>query len=73
MENEEIKKVYEAIQEYGDDFWNDDPGYAMKSDREIGNWNGYLFDEILSFLHKKGLDFKLVKYEPSGNKGDTEA
>ena len=50
MEKEEKEKVYQAIKNHGDSFWNDS---------EHG-WNGYLFEDILSYLEKDGLDLKLV-------------
>lgn len=52
MKKEELEIIYKIIKENGDSFWNDEIG-------ETG-WNGYLFEEILDMLAKKGYDLKLV-------------
>jgi hypothetical protein len=46
--------VHRAIRKHGDDFWND-------KDIPDEEWNGFLFDEILSILEKEGYTLELVK------------
>lgn len=53
MDEKSKKKVYDAIRKHGDSFWNDK---AMTQDD--GNW--LLFEDILSYLNKEGLDLELV-------------
>lgn len=61
MEKEELEVVREAIDKYGDSFWNDPSEDCVMGDE---SWNGYLFDEILEMqLEKSGYDLKLVKKE----------
>jgi len=57
MKEEELEIVYKAIEAHGDSFWND-PSEGNEKD---GNWNGYLFEEILDMLEKDGYELKLVK------------
>ena len=52
MERNEKEVVYAAVRKHGDYFWNDGRGDW---------WNGYLFDEMLSFLDKEGYDLALRK------------
>ena len=55
MERGEADIVKLAIQKHGDDFWNNEP------EGEEFDSNTLLFDDIVSFLNKEGLDLKLVK------------
>ncbi|MCW3134552.1 MAG: hypothetical protein N2V78_09520 [Methanophagales archaeon] len=52
MKKEELEIIYKIIKENAESFWNDEIG-------ETG-WNGYVFDERLAMLAKKGYDLKLV-------------
>ena len=53
MKRDDVMQVYKAIRKHGDSFWNDyDPTWA--------DWNGTLFMDILSYLHKEGLDLQVV-------------
>lgn len=52
MKKQEIDKVYDAIINHGDSFWNDCEKYK--------NWNGYLFADIIEYLKKEGYDLKLI-------------
>ena len=57
MERNEKEVVYAAVRKHGDAFWNNGSGDSMTKD----GWNGYLFDEMLSFLDKEGYDLALRK------------
>lgn len=66
MKKEELDIVHKAIDKHGDSFWNDpssnpDDNNAMEDLN--GNWNGYLFDEVVNMLEKDGYDLELVKKE----------
>ena len=60
MKEEELKIVHEAIDNHGDNFWND-PSEGNVIENKDECWNGYLFDEILDMLRKDGYSLKLVK------------
>ena len=50
----EIDIVVHASLNQGDDFWTDD-------NQKQGTNAAWIFEEILSHLHKEGLDLKLIQ------------
>lgn len=60
MKKEEIKKVYKALENHGDDFWEDRKEIS-DNDEEVISSNKTLFVDILYCLRKDGYDLKLVK------------
>ena len=57
MKQGDIDIVKLAIEKHGDGFWNDEP----EEDAIIVSNRDGLFNEILSFLNKEGLDLKLIQ------------
>lgn len=64
MKPKDLEIVHDAIEKHGDDFWN---GHDSEEQaRGQKHWNGTLFDEVVSFLNKEGLDLKVVKLKKGG-------
>ena len=64
MKQEEIEIVYEAIEKFGDSFWNDTEIYLDdKSNTPVIVSNKHLFDDIIKYIKQAGYDLKLVKLE----------
>lgn len=56
MTQEDLKIVDDAIQQYGDDFWNDD-----ETGNEYTANRGWVIEELVDILKKSGHRLKLVE------------
>ena len=67
MKEEDIRKVHDAILKSGDSFWNENDEGDIHEQIVEGkiplDWNGYLFNEILTMLEANGMDLELVELE----------
>lgn len=75
MHKNDMQRVHEIIASIGDEFWNECLDHMDQDPKEEDivregdniypvEWNGFLFDEVVELLNKKGLDLRLIHKKP---------